>query len=63
MGERIFNSGMCCSVVIFKDEVVPDNIGDGSGPMYVLVRRGVVDEQGESGGGEGFACAAAVEER
>ena len=62
MGERIFDCGVCCGVVIFKNEVVPDKIGDGSGPLDVLVRRGVIDEQGESGGGEGFACAAAVKE-
>ena len=63
MGESIFNSGVCCCIVIFENEVVPDEIGDGNRPLDIGVLAGIVDEKGQSCGGESFGCAAAVKER
>ena len=63
MGEHVFDSGMRCCIIILKNEVITDDIRDGRGPLDVGVLGGIVDEQGDGGGCEGFGCAAAVEER
>lgn len=43
MGERIFDSGVRCGVVVLENEVVADELRDGCRPFDVGVGGGVVD--------------------
>jgi hypothetical protein len=63
MGQSVFDSGVGCSIVIFENKIIPDENSDGSRPLDVGVRGGVIDQERDGCSGEGFGCAPAVEER